>query len=88
MAAKSKLIGGSDHLLDDIDPEDRSRQSTSVSDRYASSVSLAFGELTENSSLKVMEALGLTSSSRLLDVGSAYGRFCVYAALTASRGAR
>ena len=35
----------------------------------------------------VLAALGLTASSRLLDIGSAYGRFCVHAALAAPRGA-
>ena len=87
MTAKSKLIAGSDHLLDGVDPEDGARRQSSVRERYASSVSLAFGELTEESSWKVMAALAMTPSSRLLDVGSAFGRFCVHAALAAPRGA-
>ena len=87
MTAKSKLIAGSDHLLDDVDPDGGPRRMSSARERYATSVSLAFGELTEDSSWKVMEALAMTSSSRLLDVGSAFGRFCVHAALAAPRGA-
>lgn len=87
MAAKSKLFAGSDHLLDDVDPEGGPRRTTSARYRYASSVSLAFGELTKDSSWKVLDALAMTSSSRLLDVGSAFGRFCVHAVLAAPGGA-
>jgi hypothetical protein len=93
MAAKSKVYAGTDHLLDNIDTtttivkERRTRKTTrtleglSARDLYASSVSLTFGELTEDSSWSVLEALGMTPFSRLLDVGSAYGRFCIHAAL-------
>ena len=87
MTAKSKVIAGSDHLLDDIDSDGGSRRrKSSARDLYPSSVSLAFGELTEDSSWKVLKALGMTSSSRLLDVGSAFGRFCVHAALASPPG--
>ena len=87
MTAKTKVIAGSDHLLDDIDSDGGSRRrKSSARDLYPDSVSLAFGELTEDSSWKVLEALAMTSSSRLLDVGSAFGRFCVHAALTSPPG--
>jgi SAM-dependent methyltransferase len=86
MAAKSKVIAGSDHLLDDIDSNDSSRRKSSPRDLYAGSVSLSFGELTEDSSWKVLDALAMTSSSRLLDVGSAFGRFCIHAALASPPG--
>ena len=86
MVAKSKVIAGSDHLLDMIDPEGGSRRKSSVRDLYGNSVSLAFGELTEDSSWKVVNALAMTPSSRLLDVGSAFGRFCIHAALASPPG--
>ena len=86
MAAKSDMYAGSDHMLDDIDPEDSSRRQSSARDLYAGSVSLAFGELTEDSSWRVVKALAMTSASRLLDIGSAFGRFCVHAALAAPAG--
>ena len=87
MSAKSRLIAGSDHVLDDVDPDSGARNQSSVRDRYPNSVSLVFGELTEDSSHKVMDVLALTSASRLLDVDSAFGRFCVHAVLSAPRGA-
>ena len=87
MASKSKVIAGSDHVLDSINPVDRARVPTSAARLYPNSASLAFGELTEETSRRVLEKLALTSSSRLLDVGSAYGRFCVHAALAAPPGA-
>ena len=87
MTAKSKVIAGSDHLLDGIDADGVSRRrKSSARDLYPDSVSLAFGELTEDSSWKVLKALAMTSSSRLLDVGSAFGRFCVHAALASPPG--
>ena len=93
LAAKSSIFAGSDHLLDDIPSASteegssflniprRSNRSSDARDLYSGSVSLAFGELTEDSSWKVLQALQMSASSRLLDVGSAYGRFCIHAAL-------
>ena len=87
LTAKSKVIAGSDHLLDGIDADGGSRsRKSSARDLYPGSVSLAFGELTEDSSSKVLKALAMTSSSRLLDVGSAFGRFCIHAALGSPPG--
>ena len=77
---------GSDHLMDHVGSNGRSRR-TSAAPLYGRGVSLAYGELTEHSCRTVMEALNMTSSSRLLDIGSAFGRFCVYAALSAPFGA-
>ena len=102
LAAKSALIAGSDHLLDGIEPVSaaevvdgvkrsarvlQSGTGMSERERYPKSVSLAFGELTEESGYKVLAALGMSASSRLLDIGSAFGRFSVQAALAAPRGA-
>ena len=88
MMAKSKVIAGSDHLLDGIDSDGgcSRRRKSSARDLYSDSVSLAFGELTKDSSWKVLKALAMTPSSRLLDVGSAFGRFCVHAALASPPG--
>ena len=87
MASKTRAIAGSDHYLDAIDPADRARVPTSAAALYANSASLSFGQLTEDTSQRVLRELAMTSSSRLLDVGSAFGRFCVYAALAAPPGA-
>ena len=80
IAAKSDMYAGSDHLLDDV-VAGAGRKSSSARELYPGSVSLAYGELTEECCKRVFHALQLTPSSRLLDIGSAFGRFCVYAAL-------
>ena len=80
IAAKSDVYAGSDHLLDDV-VVGAGRKSSSARELYPGSVSLTYGELTEESCRRVIHALQLTPSSRLLDIGSAFGRFCVYAAL-------
>ena len=57
-----------------------SASSPSAKDLYPSSVSRSLGQLTLQSGEQVIKTLKLMPTTRLLYVGSAYGRFCIQAA--------
>jgi hypothetical protein len=86
LAAKTDIHEGNSVLADGMASSSvRTRGSTpsrAARDLYPLSVSRALGQLTMGSGEKIINALQLTPFTRLLDVGSGFGRFCIQAALS------